>query len=237
MRLKHITFTGIDAHTDIQELLAIQQQYPIAEFGVLTSYNWFENGNRFLDPSLIGFLRGDKMNLALHICGSAAHDAALGKWDELDDLTEDNLDLFKRCQLNVSTRKDNPAYCHIPLVIGQEIIIQQRNVNEIGLFTETRKHWYYPIYKWSVLLDASGGRGIDTPIEILKCDGKVGYAGGINPDNVADKLTYLFENIHEGEFWIDMESGVRTNDWLDIDKVRRVLETCQPIINEYSKEE
>ena len=34
-----------------------------------------------------------------------------------------------------------------------------------------------------------------------------------------------------------MESGVRTDDWFDLDKVRRVLEICEPIIKEYSKED
>lgn len=28
-------------------------------------------------------------------------------------------------------------------------------------------------------------------------------------------------------------TGVRTDDWFDIDKVRRVLEICEPIINKY----
>lgn len=233
MRLKHITFTGIDAKTDIQDLIDIQREFPIAEFGVLTSYTWYEKGNRYIDPSLIGLLRGDKLNLSLHICGSAAHDATIGKWEKLDELTEGNLYLFKRCQLNVSTRKNNPAYCHVPLVIGQEIIIQQHNVNKIGFFTETRKHWYQPMYKWSVLLDASGGRGIDTPIEILESKEKVGYAGGINPENVGDKLSFLLQNVRMGEFWIDMESGVRTDDWFDTDKVRRVLRICKEVIKNY----
>ena len=230
--LKHITFTGIDIMSDFKTLKEIQREFPIAEFGVLTSYSWFENGNRYLDPSLIGLLRGYEINLSLHICGSAAHDATIGKWEKLDKLTEGNLDLFKRCQLNVSTRKNNPAYCHVPLVIGQEIIIQQRNVNEIGLFTETRKHWYQPMYKWSVLLDASGGRGIDTPIEILESQEKVGYAGGINPENVGDKLYQLLTSPKVGDFWIDMESGVRTDDWLDFDKVYRVLRICREVIAE-----
>lgn len=35
MKLKHITFTGIDGKTDLVELWKLQQQYPIAEFGVL----------------------------------------------------------------------------------------------------------------------------------------------------------------------------------------------------------
>lgn len=230
--LKHITFTGVDAMSDIKALQEIQKEFPLAEFGVLTSYHWNENGNRYLDPELMSLLRGRGLNLSLHICGSAAHDATIGKWEKLDELTEGNLDLFKRCQLNVSTRKNNPAYCHVPLVIGQEIIIQQRNVNEIGLFTETRKHWYQPMYKWSVLLDASGGRGIDTTIEILESQEKVGYAGGINPENVGDKLYQLLTSPKVGDFWIDMESGVRTDDWFDLDKVHRVLSICKEVIRD-----
>ncbi len=80
MKLQHITFTGIDAKTDIKALAEIQREFPIAEFGVLTSYHWYENGNRYLDPALVKNLQGQGVNLALHICGSAAHDGALGRW-------------------------------------------------------------------------------------------------------------------------------------------------------------
>lgn len=240
MKLRHITFTGIDANTDLQELQAIQQQYPLAEFGVLTSYHWNENGNRYLDPKLINNLRGSGLHLSLHICGRAAHDAAVGDWEKIDVLTLNNLDIFKRIQLNLSRRKDNPEFCWIPLVIGQELIVQQKGCNNLTLYENTLKHWKKNPYVHrdtiSVLLDASGGQGIDTPINILGAEEKVGYAGGISPNNVADKLIYLFENVYDGEFWIDMESGVRTNDWFDTAKVRRVLEICEPIIKEYDNE-
>ena len=83
-----------------------------------------------------------------------------------------------------------------------------------------------------MLLDASGGEGIETSL-VAFAGKKIGYAGGINADNVADKLTFLMENEQVGDFWIDMESGVRTDDWFDTDKVRRVLEICEPIINKY----
>lgn len=36
MRLQHITFTGIDARTDVEDLIDIQHEFPIVEFGVLT---------------------------------------------------------------------------------------------------------------------------------------------------------------------------------------------------------
>lgn len=240
MRLKHITLTGIDAKTDIQDLIDIQREFPIAEFGVLTSYHWNENGNRYLDPELMNNLRGSGLHLSLHICGRAAHDAAVKDWEKNDALTLGNLDIFKRVQLNLSGRKDNPEFCWIPIVIGQELIVQQKGCNDLTLYENTLKHWKESPHLHrdviSVLLDASGGRGIDTPIDILETKEKVGYAGGINPDNVADKMTYLFENVHDGEFWIDMESGVRTDDWFDTDKVRRVLRICKEVIRDLGME-
>ena len=239
MRLRHITFTGIDARTDLQELQAIQQQYPLAEFGVLTSYHWYENGNRYLDPQYINELRGEHLNLALHVCGMAVRDASIGRWDLIDKLTWMNLDLFNRVQLNLANRTDNPpALAKRAKIKGQEVIIQQRGVNDMRVYEATDEKFSYKPDRYertfSVLLDASGGQGIDTPIKVAPpfTAQKVGYAGGITPDNVADKLRYLFENVHGGEFWIDMESGVRTDDWFDTAKVRRVLEICEPIIKE-----
>ena len=64
------------------------------------------------------------------------------------------------------------------------------------------------------------------------------HAGGFNPENVADKLHYLLTNDEVGDFWIDMESGVRTeDDWFDLDKVRRVLAICNEVIRDLHIEE
>lgn len=241
MRLRHITFTGIDARTDLQELQDIQQQYPIAEFGVLTSYHWHENGNRYLNPQSFPNLYGRELNLALHICGSMASDATEGLWKRINRHTLSMLEmqLFQRVQINVANRLGNPERLVSMPTPKTEIIIQQRSGN-----TE-----FFERSLWrgedgcprlvSMLIDDSGGQGIDSPISIYSSvyNHKIGYAGGINPDNVADKLTYLFENVHDGEFWIDMESGVRTDDWFDLGKVRQVLEICQPIIREYKKQD
>lgn len=236
MRLQHITFTGVDAKTDIKALQEIQQRYPIAEFGVLTSYHWYENGNRYLDPQIIDTLRGSGLKLALHVCGSAAHDAAIGRWDQIDKLTWMNLNLFKRVQINIAERKDNPPFCWIPLVIGQELIIQQKAAVELPEYFATIHKWEELPYPHrdtiSTLLDSSGGRGIDTKLKVYPSNRKIGYAGGFSPDNVEEKLTFLLRNVTMGEFWIDMESGVRTDDWFDLDKVVKVLEICEPLIKE-----
>jgi len=241
MRLQHITFTGIDAKTDIQDLIDIQHEYPIAEFGVLTSYHWYENGNRYLDPLIINDLRGNRLNLALHVCGSAAHDAAVGRWDLIDKLVWSNIDLFHRIQLNISNRKDNPeALERLPKVVEQEVIIQTRDALNTSIYDATIEKFREKDKfgrTFSMLLDASGGQGIDTPLKVLPSRGKVGYAGGFSPDNVAEKLSLLLQNVRMGEFWIDMESGVRTDDWFDTDKVRRVLAICKEVIKDLGKED
>ena len=85
----------------------------------------------------------------------------------------------------------------------------------------------------TTLLDASGGRGVDTGIEVLKLPHKIGYAGGITPENVEEKLTFLMESDDVDSFWIDMETGVRTDDWFDLDKVENVLKTCTEVIERY----
>lgn len=240
MKLKHITFTGIDARTNINDLIDIQREFPIAEFGVLTSYHWYENGNRYLDPQIINELRGCKLCLALHVCGQAARDAAMGRWNLIDKLIWMNLDLFRRVQLNIANRTDNPdALSKRAKITSQEVIIQQRSSNDMAVYKATVDKFLYRHNSYnrtfSVLLDASGGRGIDTPIEVAPpfSAQKVGYAGGINPDNVGDKLTYLLGNNQVGDFWIDMESGVRTDDWFDTDKVRQVLCICKEVMKNY----
>lgn len=53
---------------------------------------------------------------------------------------------------------------------------------------------------------------------------RVGYAGGMGPDTVADYLRLVEEAGADGPFWIDMEERVRTDGWFDLDKVERVLD-------------
>lgn len=229
MKLQHITFTGIDGKTDIGALLELQQQYPIAEFGVLVAKNWRENGNRYFNPSYLNALDGRRLNLSAHFCGSIARAAVRGDFYPFRDWARTFSYIFNRCQLNIATSKENPdsfKECG-DTILFDEIILQQRSVDDCDLYLKSNTNEHV-----TMLLDASGGEGIDTPIRVLKGK-KIGYAGGINADNVAEKLTFLMENEQVGDFWIDMESGVRTDDWFDLDKVRCVLEICEPIINRY----
>lgn len=239
MKLEHITFTGLDEHTDLDRLEGIQETYPYAEFGVLMSYNWSKNGNRY--PKLEPFLyeldcRG--LNLSAHICGQMARDVAAGKMDKVYEEMCFMTPLFSRCQLNISVASNafNLRSMRPFTVQLEEVILQMKSLDEL-------MWWKGDILDGgnmpgiSYLIDGSGGRGLDTNLEIYPhSDITVGYAGGFNPSNVEEKLRKIYDSGNTGKFWIDMESGVRTDDdWLDLDKVEEVLKICDPIIREYEQ--
>ena len=231
MKLRHITFTGIDGRTDLDELCNIQQAYPIVEWGVLVAKNWKDNGNRFFNPSYLDALEDRRLNLSAHLCGSIARAAVRGDITPFYEWSRYYYHLFNRCQLNVAASLGNPVSFDYSGKIANyfdEVILQQKSAREVPLFLNSKVSRHI-----TCLLDASGGQGIDSPIEVLKLPHKIGYAGGINTDNVADKLSYLMESDDVDDFWIDMESGVRTDDWFDLDKVVKVLEICSDVLKQY----
>jgi hypothetical protein len=80
----------------------------------------------------------------------------------------------------------------------------------------------------SALVDCSGGTGLEIK-SFPKTPGlHLGYAGGISPDNVDGILSILKD--YTEPYWIDMESGVRTDDKFDLCKVRKVLEICRDFL-------
>lgn len=229
-KLKHITFTGIGNDTDPRVLREIQNEYPLVEWGVLMSKNWKENGPRYFGPSFIYDFKFMELhlNLSCHVCGSIAREVLNNNWNPLIQLAHHHFDIFQRCQVNIGTTDPTPRTPFLrPYVTLQELIIQQKSENDLLAFDTIKDRT-----NMSVLLDASGGRGIDTPIKTFLRHGlKVGYAGGMSPDNVGDKLYQLLHDV-EGDFWIDMESGVRTDDKFDLNKVYKVLHVCQEVLSE-----
>lgn len=235
MKLTRVTFTGIDEWTDLQRLSRLSQQYPYAEFGLLVSKNWTHNGPRFPNPAIIWKLANlwgqQPLSLACHLCGDLAIDAAHGDWSYdtfAEAMNEPGLIIiFERVQLNIDSK---PFFDELHrFQKGRfEIIVQMQNDTLCRQFIEGGSP-----EGMSYLIDSSGGRGIDTPIEVVDApDIHIGYAGGIGPENVEEKLRYLLQYPSEGKFWIDMESRVRTADRFDLDKVEEVLRICDTVIKE-----
>lgn len=231
MKLTKVTFTGVDERTDVKRLVQLQKRFPFVEFGVLLSYDWQFNGNRFVDPLIISVLRDRELSLSAHFCGQAALDVAAGKKFKIEKLLGNNARIFKRCQLNLKAAGLFSELRRLPPIpFIEEVIIQMHTPELCKQFLAGQRPRFA-----SYLLDASCGAGIDTPIDIVTSPGvHIGYAGGIGPDNVEGKLRTLLEHPTDDKFWIDMETRVRTEDWFDLDKVEQVLEICAYLNKEYS---
>ena len=226
--IERIVFTGIDENTNLSELCKIQKEYPKVEFGVLISENHNENGPRYLSPEKISELKGLGLNLAAHICGRLGREACRGNLGDTISFCNGAFEVFQRIQINcpitpIEWKPDEEPFSLLKENI-KEVILQRTYPEDIPNIYDPRL---------SVLMDASGGRGIFTDIPVVTgCAGKVGYAGGLNSDNVRGFIkTGLWNLPEEGTTWIDMESGIRTDDLFDLDKVKKVLEVAYEFVS------
>lgn len=227
MKLSKVTITGIDERTDVKRLERLQEKYPFVEWGVLLSSHWNENGNRFPRPRFLEKLQYHGLQLSAHLCGQIAKDVLHCELGPMFEAIEYNFDIFSRCQLNIRNPKqffyDLRSMRPFDRII-EEVILQMPDVPTLESFIQFVGK---PTPRVAYLIDGSGGCGIDTPIDVFADPAlHIGYAGGINVDNVYDKLKTLLDYPSDSRFWIDMESGVRTDDWLDLDKVEEVLAIC-----------
>lgn len=203
-----ITFTGVDAYTDLYRLIAISDKYKgFVEWGVLFSENQVKKGNLRYPPRLLTeALRPlTYLNMAAHLCGKYATEANKGIVPDCD-FTALN---FRRVQVN----HNNPDIAKLndfSREVHKQVIAQSRDPEGFAMGGDVQ---------W--LFDQSGGRG-ERPEKLPKNMAPVmcGYAGGINPDNVLDVIS----DIEAELYWIDMETGVRNeHDLFDLDKCEAVL--------------
>jgi hypothetical protein len=197
-----ITFTGVDERTDWQRVQALSDRYPV-EWAALFSRDRQGRERRYPSAACIGAFRALPVTKAAHVCGCYAK--AVMAWSQVDlDLTG-----FDRIQVNHS-KPEAGAIRAFAQEWGAKGIMQTRTLE-------------FPYgQRVAQLFDRSGGRG-EYPSRWPTHPGNgrlVGYAGGIGPDNVLDTLRAI---VATGPYWIDMESGVRTDDWLDLDKCEAVL--------------
>jgi hypothetical protein len=229
MHLKYISLTGADDAVDPADLLALSQAFPAAEWAILLLPER-AGTPRFPGPDWIRSFAAQAAaacaHTAMHLCG----EALLGFIDGKDSIF-DAMQGFSRIQLNLKFGEVEGKYDPAALlerVAGNprwQFIIQYAKDKQ-GLLPLLRD-----IPNHAVLFDESAGRGIspdswDAPLSGHFC----GYAGGLNPDNVAQNLATLGTVAAGHEIWIDMETGIRTNDVFDLAKARRVLEIAGPFV-------
>lgn len=241
-----ISFAGIDEHTDINELIRLteygEQNGITVEFGVLLSgRNGEEGNNRYPSINFMKELVNKGLNLSLHLCGK--YTGELMKHGTLNDvkelLGEDLYNSFQRIQVNVVGRKTKAPFLDIE---GKEIIIQT-NTNEE--YSNSRLENYISGENGNnvvFLSDVSGGKGERGEYQCYGTPWQ-GYAGGITPENVLDVIEEItavslcrIEALGVQEYWLDLESGCRENEWFSVDKCRELVTEVIEAQNEKTAE-
>lgn len=228
-----VTFTGLDERTDLNRVETLSADYGIerVEWGVLISRSNTGHRQRYPAQPIIEGLATLEGFLSVHICGDFARQIAVQNVVDLrlaeliGELSSDRDQL--RGQINIgdgelmldpmSIYGDAPgSVCRFGSIVGLDPILQCR----LKFPDDKRVAWLY---------DVSGGAGLATAewprnARDLHEDVFVGYAGGIGPENIEQKLEEISAaHGSKRRFWIDMESRVRTDDWLDLDKCEAVL--------------
>lgn len=225
-----ITFTGVDNKTSLTSLQILANRYNNIEFGILVSKNNtdLDKVNRFPSFETIDkVLNADLPSISCHICGNLArHYVKTGDFSEIRDfLGQQRVSKFSRFQLNIR------GYDNYKLFVIEEdihIIIQVSDAKSYQYFYQMQE---LNPNKVEALIDYSGGHGkLGCFNYVSDGDEIFGYAGGINANNVAYILGYIEGRMESDvNYWIDMESSVRTDDWFDTSKVREICSEVEKI--------
>lgn len=206
---KFIAFTGVDRLEILPELARLADRYPI-EWGVLVD-------EQSRDPPLFpprdvvrGLLGNRTLRWAAHVCGPLAERIAAGTQHDPVSWLEG----FGRLQINhgfAGSSASQVNHCaEYSRRCGVRVVLQCQ-----GEFpSDTRVDWLY---------DVSFGRGSRPSSwpQLAPAGTLCGYSGGINAGNVREILTKIGAP-DRAPYWIDMESGVRTDGLFDIEKCEAV---------------
>lgn len=234
MNITCVTITGADNDVNPEDLIELTAKYPFVEWGILASRKSFGRP-RFPSIEWITDLcrhEHESLKLSLHLCGEYVKEVLNGIVKPVFDEIGTPFARFKRMQLNTHGELHQYSETLLPynltLFPDKELIVQYDDVNRkifLALLTGARA---FEATNFSTLFDLSHGEGRvpknwSFPIEGVKC----GYAGGLTPDNLAEQLELISRVAQNAEIWIDMETGVRTNNNLDLAKVDKALYVCQ----------
>lgn len=226
--LTTVTITGADDRTDPAALCKLSTEFPFVEWALLLSAkrfgtprypsrSWLMETEEVFRAMHVKYAGHDHVRYAVHFCGQCTRDTLAGDSRWLDDIRPD------RVQLNGFEVPPTPDFLALAKQTARQrplrFILQAREPATFEPVVATAAE-----IGADVLYDPSGGRGIETAEwpKLPSSSVYLGYAGGIGPDNVGSVLGALSDS-SRGEFWIDMESRVRTDDKLDLALVRDVL--------------
>lgn len=209
-----VAFTGADDPALLPGMIALSKRYPI-EWGMLLDEAQ-EGSPLFPDvEARREMLAAPGLRWAAHVCGDQARRIA----DAPETATID-LQGFTRVQINHGFAGSSPAQIANTIAFGRSRGLRAM-LQSLSCFpAEPRLDW---------LFDVSFGRG-NRPAHwpALDLAGPFcGYSGGINPGNVEATLAAIAAPPGAG-YWIDMESGVRSEGAFDLAKCEAVCRSVYP---------
>ena len=226
--LKFVTCSGANEFTNISDIVALSERFPIIEWGIQASgkkcakdsdrFRWIKELQHFLKD------KHQAINLALHLNEDWVDGYTSGTIPEevetlLDMRDCNNAYLFKRIQLNFKIGRNKDP--HFSLLMerllthaeGKRFILSFNPSNE----TFIHQMYRYGLRDFDVLYDSSHGEGITASKwkePAFFDDGILqGYAGGLSPDNVANEIAKIRKVIpYNGSFYIDAEGKLKGDD-------------------------
>jgi hypothetical protein len=225
MIINRVTLTGADDKTSIGELKKLQKKYPYVEWGILIASN--PGKSKQPTDKYIMELKDSGLKLSLHMCNEHA------KGILTDGILDIKYDFFDRYQLNFNFNHTDHDLNHYSKLINKfknkNFILQTNFSNELFIdkIIENNK-----TTNTHILYDSSGGRGVE--IKQIKSPYKniyTGYSGGINPDNIDDICKQITFHKKDDRVWIDIQTGARTNNEFDLEKVTKMLKIVDKHIN------
>jgi hypothetical protein len=230
MIINRLTITGADDMVNRDDLLALEKEFPFIEWGILFSKDR-EGTPRY--PSDLKRRLFGKLTLAAHFNG----------WYSRQVMEENNFklisslpDYYQRVQINYDFSKNDKWNLHALEAFmsnykEKAVILQYNERNARAIDAAIDNTWTGRIH---FLHDNSGGRGKE--IEFIAdpvgqhSPHYTGYAGGINEINIGRICQWIKAHLSTGDTWIDIESGARTQNKFDVQKVRWICEIAKKYI-------
>jgi len=203
-----ISFTGADSDLHLSAMQALSSVYPI-EWGILLDESQAGAALFPCESTLAKIKAAPGLRLAAHVCGEQASRIANAPKEASVCLAG-----FQRLQVNHGFSGSDAVQVENSVRFGRSrgLRTMLQTVDEFP--ADDRLDWLYDV---SFGTGKSPGRWPAIPPSPPLC----GYSGGINPENVMDVLESIAAP--EGaQYWIDMESGIRTEGAFDISKCERI---------------
>jgi hypothetical protein len=243
--LDRVTITGADDSIDPCDLAPLSGEFPFVEWAILVSGRIHPNAApRFPSKAWRDTLASVKFShkgselqrpaLAIHVQGRWLQSLLDGDEKPLVEGCGELWGAVQRVQLNFHGGKitvNMPMFVKALQRLDKEFIFQHDQCDGAKLM--------YQVLGTNVvchaLFDTSHGAGVlpdawPVGYNLLY----TGWAGGLGPENIEEQLPLIAkEACRNGNFWIDMETRVRSDNdrQFDLVKVRRVLEVTAPFIN------